>query len=113
MFRLSSLIALALAWMVVSGVAASDEKNEAPALHFLSPFGTEAVDSAAAAAMLGHYGKPPGDCEKDEKAFQISGVPGMVRDRKHCEILYLYPDARKMYAGMAMALIGCPCFLPF
>ena len=29
--------------------------------------------------MLGHYGKPPSGCEADEKAFQISGVPGMVR----------------------------------
>jgi len=29
--------------------------------------------------MLGHYGKPPSDCLPDEMAFQISGVPGMVR----------------------------------
>ena len=26
--------------------------------------------------MLGHYGPPPNGCEKDEKAFQIQGIPG-------------------------------------
>lgn len=25
---------------------------------------------------LGHYGKPPVDCEKDEKALEVQGIPG-------------------------------------
>ena len=35
------------------------------------------------ATILGHYGKPPEGCDADEKAFQISGVPGMVSFRHH------------------------------
>ncbi len=55
--------------------------HEAATLHFLSPHPLAGipVDSESATTMLQHYGKPPAECEEDEKAFQISGVPGMVR----------------------------------
>jgi hypothetical protein len=81
MFRLSFF--LLTSWMAAAASAATAEHEETAAtLHFLAPHplaGLEVDADTAAAAMLGHYGKPPADCEGDEKAFQISGVPGMVR----------------------------------
>jgi hypothetical protein len=54
-------------------------------LHFLAPHPLAgqvvASDDAMLAAMLGHYGKPPSGCLPDEAAFEISGVPGMVRNQ--------------------------------
>jgi len=56
-------------------------------LHFLAPhpLSGQVVDSEdmmmmMMATTLGHYGKPPSECLPDETAFEISGVPGMVRD---------------------------------
>lgn len=92
MFRLSFLVA-SLTMMAAAGAAtavANEEARENSAaaggggatLHFLAPHplaGLEATPEDVATTMLGHYGKPPTECEGDEKAFQISGVPGMVR----------------------------------
>ncbi len=56
-------------------------------LHFLAPHPLAgqvvASDDAMLAAMLGHYGKPPSGCLADEAAFEISGVPGMVRNQMY------------------------------
>lgn len=53
-----------------------EQKNEASdsfeSLHLFGDPIAEASDS------LGHYGPPPSGCLKDEQAFQIQGVPGMV-----------------------------------
>lgn len=68
--------AIALTWLNLLALASAETK-----FHFLEPHplaGTLASDEDLA-GMLGHYGKPPTDCEADEQAFQISGVPGMVR----------------------------------
>lgn len=39
------------------------------------------------APPLGHYGPPPNGCESDEKAFQISGIPGGVCAAKCTDFL--------------------------
>jgi len=76
----SSLVSLFLvATVLVNAEIDIDEE-----LHFLAPHPllAEGVDqdvNSLGSDMLGHYGKPPSDCLPDEMAFQISGVPGVVR----------------------------------
>ena len=49
-------------------------------LQLLHPHEDFAQDIVATSdANLEHYGHPPDGCDSDEKAFQIQGVPGMVR----------------------------------
>eukprot|EP00934_Nitzschia_sp_Nitz4_P008105 Nitzschia sp. Nitz4//scaffold176_size46146//26422//27093//NITZ4_007193-RA/size46146-augustus-gene-0.5-mRNA-1//-1//CDS//3329539018//8095//frame0 len=76
-----SLTFLSLAMMAVSSLAQESQQAEAhPTLHFIHPhpLAGEPLTADNAAAILGHYGKPPASCEGDEEAFQISGVPGAV-----------------------------------
>lgn len=38
-------------------------------------------------SFLSHYGPPPNGCEKDEKAFQIQGIPGGICAAKCTDFL--------------------------
>jgi hypothetical protein len=80
LFRLSLLTLSLMTAAAATSFTGEVVEQEAATLHFLAPHPLEGLeaDAETAAAMLGHYGKPPDACEPDEKAFQISGVPGMV-----------------------------------
>ena len=65
--------------LLMSALAIAAGADEAPQLHLIEPELLASVVTDVDATMLGHYGKPPEGCAGDEKAFQISGVPGMVR----------------------------------
>ena len=85
MFRWSLVSLFVGAVAVVNANSEDPQQRDHHQLHFLAPHplagqvvATE--DMVMMATMLGHYGKPPSECLPDELAFQISGVPGMVRD---------------------------------
>ncbi|CAJ1949063.1 unnamed protein product [Cylindrotheca closterium] len=44
---------------------------------------------------LGHYGHPPDDCEKDERAVQINGIPGAICTAKCTDFLPCPKDVPK------------------
>mmetsp|Transcript_37230 Transcript_37230/g.90425 ORF Transcript_37230/g.90425 Transcript_37230/m.90425 type:complete len:174 (+) Transcript_37230:55-576(+) len=44
---------------------------------------------------LGHYGHPPDDCEKDEIAVQINGIPGAICTAKCTDFLPCPKDVPK------------------
>lgn len=73
------LLGITMLGVFLAGVSGVQE------LHFMEPHPLAGLAASAAEVdfgMLGHYGKPPADCEPDEQAFQISGVPGMVRSQR-------------------------------
>ena len=46
-----------------------------------------ALATNGATTKLGHYGHPPDDCQADEKAFQIQGIPGGICAAKCTDFL--------------------------
>ena len=86
MFHWSFVSVFVWAVAVVNAHGESQEQQQHQ-LHFLPPHPLSgqvvaAEDMMMMATMLGHYGKPPSECQPDELAFEISGVPGMVRDTR-------------------------------
>lgn len=74
-----------LSFLSLAGAVAAD--MQPATLHIPeNPFAAEADQDQPAGTgpltfrrtTLDHYGEPPEGCEKDEKAFQIQGIPGGI-----------------------------------
>ena len=71
--------------LIASTVAAMAAAADTKQLHLVLPAELEASKADSETPMLQHYGKPP-ECDADEQAFSIQGIPGAVSENlKHTD----------------------------